>query len=336
MKSRSTSLWPRWIGVTLLAGFLASPAGAQQSATPPNLAGNGPAASSNAGTPATPAAAVSSEDVVLKVGTAKVTRAELEALVSELPAVTTRHGLTAESRRSMGEAYVRLVLLSQQAVNDHLDSSPVLRLRLELQRTKILAQAEYDKMRDEAKVSPEEVGQYYAEHQPEYDTIQVREFLVRKQPASGEDPESVKPEDAKSKAESIRKALAAGTSLEDVAEEFATRGVLLIDPKPRTFRRSEMIPALAKATFDLKDGEVSEPVDTPDAFLVAKVFKHRHLEQKEVTAEIEKKLQQRKLDAALNNMKTKAAIWMNDDYFKSGAAATPAAKPPAAAPTSKP
>ena len=336
MKTRSTSLWPKCIGVTLLAGFLASPAGAQQSATPPNLAGSGPSPSPRAGTEATPAAAVSPEDVVLKVGTAKVTRAELETLISELPAAMTRRGLTAEGRRAMGEAYIRLVLFSQQAINDHLDSSPALRLRLELQRTKILAQAEYDKMRDEAKVSPEEVGQYYAEHQPEYDTIQVREFLVRKQPTSDENAESVKPEDAKSRAESVRKALAAGTSLEDVAEEFATRGVLLIDPKPRTFRRSEMIPALAKATFDLKDGEVSEPVDTPDAFLVVKVFKHRHLEQKEVAAEIEKKLQQRKLDAALANMKTKAAIWMNDDYFKGDAVATPQAKPPASAPTSKP
>ncbi|HEY6308737.1 MAG TPA: peptidylprolyl isomerase [Candidatus Angelobacter sp.] len=247
--------------------------------------------------------------------------------------------MSAEARRHIGELYVRMVLLSQQALNEHLDLTPALRSQLELQRAKLLAQAEYEKMRSEVKVSQEEIGQYYTAHQQEFDTIQVRQFVVRKEPAGAEGAEpGLTAENPKTQAESIRKALAAGADAEKVAADFAATNVMLIDPKPRTLRRSEMIPALEKATFELRDGEVSEPVDTPQAFLVVLVLKHHHLEQKEATTEIEKKLQRQKLDAEFDDLRRKAGVWMDEDYFSGHPAATPgsAAQPPASAPTAKP
>lgn len=335
---KSKNVWATCLAIIFLTGFWTSAALAQQSGTPPKPLEDGSSPSTSTRAAETPGSAAPSRKVVLKVGTTQVTQSEVESLISEL-SPRTGQGATAEGRRHIGEAYVRMALLSQQALHDHLDSSPTLRSRLELQRTKILAQAEYEKMRSEVKVSPDEVGQYYTAHQPEFDTIQVREFLIRKEPAGAEGAEArLTAENSKIQAESIRKALAARVEPEKVAADFAAHNVTLIDPKPRTLRRGEMVPALEKATWELKDGEVSEPVDTPQAFLVVLVVSHGHHEQKEVTTEIEKKLQQQKLEATFDDLRRKAGAWMDEDYFKGAAVATPAsaAQPPASAPTPKP
>ncbi len=333
MKNRGKQFLAKYPAVSLLAILLTFAAHAQQSETSPKPAGNASSPLPAAGTASNPAAAAPSEEVVLKVGATQVTPAEIESLFTERPSGGGQK-LNAEGRRHLGELYVRMVLLSQQAVNEHLDTSPALRRQLEMQRLKTLAQAEYDKMRGQIQVSPGEAGQYYTEHSSEFDWIQVREFIVRKrQPSTPENTESsgLSAEDAKARAETIRKALASGDSPEKVAEDFASPEVLLIDRKPRTLRRSEMVPALEKPTFEAKDGGVSEAVDTAGAVLVVYVLKRGHLEQKEAAAEIEKKIRQRKLDAQIDDMKKKAEVWMDPNYFKNDPMATPAsmAHPPA-------
>jgi parvulin-like peptidyl-prolyl isomerase len=227
-----------------------------------------------------------------------------------------------------------MLLLSQRALDEQLDSSPALRSRLELQRDQTLAEAEYEKMSSEIRVSQAEVSQYFAAHPSEFDTVQVREFIIRKRPKGAVNAKlGLTVEDAKSKAESIRQALLAGTDVDKVAESFADPpNVILIDPKPRTLRRREMVPDLEKATFDLKDGGVSEPVDTLQSLFVVKVLKHQHPELKEVATEVENKVRQQKLDAEMDRLKEKAGVWMDANYFKGNPIATSgsAVQPPAA------
>lgn len=340
MKNKGKQFRAKCLAVTLLVGLLVFAARAQQSETPAKPGGNGSSPLSAAGTAGNPTAVASSDEVVLKVGDSQVTRSELESAVAAQPSGGGQK-LSTEGRRHLAEMYVKVILLSQQAVSDHLDTSPELRVRLEMQRARMLAQAEYDKMRIQVQVSPDEVAQYYTTHSSEFDTAQVREFLVRKRQTGAEDAESpgLNAEDAKAKAESIRKALASGESPEKVAEDFAGPGVVLIDPKPRTFRRNEMVPALEKATFEAKDGTIPEAVDTPDAVLVVDVLRRGHLEQKEAATEIEKKIRQHKVDAQIDDLKKKAGVWMDDNYFKNDPVAAPralTAQPPASDPKATP
>jgi len=319
--------------------LLACGAGAQQSGTPPKPAEAGSSPPASTGTAATPPAAASSQKVVLKVGATQVTQSEIDALVSRL-GTRAKVIVATQGRRPLGEEYVKMLLLSRRALDEHLDSSPALRLQLELERAETLAEAEYEKMASEAKASPEEVSQYFTAHESEFEAVQVREFLIRKRPQGAQDAKlGLTVEDAKAKAESIRKALLAGTEPDKVAESFAAPpNIMLIDRKPRTLRRREMVPALEKATFDLKDGGVSEPVDTPQALLVVKVLKHQHPELKEVATEIENTLRQQKLNAEMDRLREKAGVWMDEDYFKGKpvAASGSTAQPPASPRTPKP
>lgn len=324
------------IGVAII--LLASGAVAQQSGTPPTTEEGGSSRPVSTGTATTPPAATSSEKVVLKVGAAQVTQSEIDALVSRL-GTQAKAIVATQGRKPVGEQYVKMLLLSQRASEEHLDSTPAIRSQLELQRAETLAEAEYQKMSSEVQVSQEEVSQYLSAHQSEFETVQVRELLVRKRPQGSEDPkQGLTAADAKAKAESIRGALLSGSDVDKVAEGFTGADVVLVDRKPRTLRSAEMQPELAKATFEVKDGGVSQLVDTSQAFLVVKVLGHHRPELKEVATEIETKLRRQKLDAEVDDLRKKAGVWMDEEYFsrKPMAASGSAVQPPATPRTPKP
>lgn len=306
----------------LLLGLLPSTGVAQQSADPEKPAAS--AVSTVQGQAATkPTTTSSSDRVVMKIGSTEVTESEIESVFNQLLG-SRKMNLNSVGKQHVAELYARMVVLSQLAVNEHLDTSPALKFRIEMQREKLLAEAEYAKLQAAAAVTPEEVTRYYTEHQPDYDTAEVREFLVRKKTTDSDgNVTGLSPEEAKTKAESVRKDLQSGKSPEEVAQDFAEgNDVILVDRKTNTLRRTQMVPALAKATFDTKDGQVTESVDTPDALLVVLVLKHGHLSQQDVTHEIEKKLEQAQLDSKLDELKKKAGVWMDQDYFKQDQSST--------------
>ncbi len=278
-----------------------------------------------------------SKKVVLKVGSAAITQSEIDFIYSNLNPQA-KQALATQGRRPLGDEYVKVLLLSQQAENDHLDSVPGVRERLELQRTQMLAQAEYEKMSSEIKVSPDEIGQYFTAHQPDFQTAQVREFVIRKKPdGAKEGTPGLSAEEAKTKAESMRKALTSGTSIETVRKDSSVPNVVMIDSDPRTIHRGELLASLDKAAFELKDGQVSDPLETPQAVVFLQVVGHKMPEQKDVATEIENRLRQSKLETAVSDLRNKTKVWMDDEYFKpqvKNTTTTP--EPPTTQPKPKP
>ena len=320
-------------GICLAMIVSAGGVGGQQSATPPkNIE-----ARSTSATSAHMPAADSAQKVVLKVGSTQITESEIDAVVSHL-GVKAKAILSVQGLRPVAEDYAKMLLLSQRASDERLDLTPDIRFQLQLQRVETLAQAEYDKMAGELEISQEEISLYFTAHRSEFETVQVQEFLIRKRPQGTEDPkQGLTPEEARSAAESIRKALLSGTAVEEVAKTFDTSiSVMLVDQRPRTLRRAEMKPILEKAIFDLPDGGISEIVDTAQALIVVKVLAHQRPELKEVTAEIRNKVQQQKLDAQIDAMKKKAGVWMDQEYFKPLVTSSSASRPTSSPPRSEP
>lgn len=265
-----------------------------------------------------------SQKVVLKIGSDQVTEAEINALISKLD-LKAKGVVASQGKRPVADEYIRTLLLSQRALEQHLDQDPDIRMELELQRRQILAQAEYNRISSENPVSEEDIQKYYEAHGPEFDLITVQEFAVQKAPAAGQNFGSAKgipyPE-AKSKAEGVRKALLSGKDVDKVAEMYPIKTrVVLVDRNPRTVRRTDMKPELAEAFFATKDGGISPVVDTTQALFVGKVYSRQHLTLKDTTVEIRKKLQRQRLDAEVDVLKTKTGIWMDEEYFKKPAEA---------------
>lgn len=267
------------------------------------------------------------EKVVLKVGNEQVSQGDLDFVISRLnPEI--RQAIAQQGKRPIGEQYALMLVLSGMAVNHRLDSSPDVRRQIELQRLQMLAQAEYESIVDQTKVNPEEVSQYYSAHPEEFDQAQVRQVVVRKKLDGAKEgtPGLLAPE-AKAKAEEIRKAFAAGGDAAKVAQDFSLPNVVQIDSQPRTFRRGQLPADLDKAAFQLKEGEVSGPFETPQALVLVQVVGRRHLELKDVSTEIESRLREQKVQASIAELRHKASVWIDEEYF-AAPPSTPATQAP--------
>ncbi len=318
MNRRKVRQQCRVLGGLLLAGMIAGTAFGQGQSVqnPPALVG--------VTAPASP------DKVVMKVGNEQITQGDLDFVISTLNPQA-QQSLAKQGRRTLGDQYALMVLLSQQGLSHHLDATPGFQRELALQKRQALAQAEYGELLRQSSPSLEEVSQYFSAHPSEFEETQIREAIVMKKQAGAKaDTPGLPPEEAKAKADAIRKALVAGTDAAKVGEQFNVPNVVRIDPEPRTVRRGNLRPEMEKAAFELKPGEVSEVFDLPQALVILQVVGRQTPDLKSVTPQIENSLRQQKVEEALASLKKGANIWLDESYFAGPAPAAPAAAPPAA------
>lgn len=267
--------------------------------------------------PQSAAAGSSPQKVVLKVGSTQVTRADVDYLIGNLsPQV--RNAVSTRGRKPVGDEYAMMLLLSQKAHDEHLDAVPDIQRKIALEKIQILAQEEYQKIAEGIQVSPDEVSTYFTAHKGDFpEEAQIREFVVRKKAADSKaDDPGLSATDARTRLGEIQKAVQAGTDIAEVAKKFDAPNTVMVNPKPVTVRKGEMVPSLDKAAFDLQPNQFSAPVETAQAVVLLQLLSRQQPDLKTVTPQIENDLRQQKLHTVLDDMKAKANIWMDPDYFK--------------------
>ena len=305
-------VWPRLncLMALIISGLLTALACGQ---APPTAAPGAPPPASKPALTA-PANAEPPETVVLKVGDEKFTKADLDFLVSNMNPQAQRT-LTTQGRKQLGEQFAALVILSQQARSHQLDQTPAFQHKLALEKEQLQAQAAYDELVQQAKASPEEVSQYYSTHASEFEQVIVRQFVVRKRPPNAAGGAGLPEEEAKARADALRKAVLAGTDIKKVMEDFKAPGEVIIEPEARPLRRGGMRAEMEKAVFALKDGDVSEIFDIGSGLVFFQLTGHRSTELKDASPQIEQTLQRQRVTAAVEDLKKKTTIWMDDQYF---------------------
>jgi hypothetical protein len=254
----------------------------------------------------------------MKVGDEKMTAAQMQMLVKSSPPQILRP-VTEQEPRSMGEQYALMMALSQRAIRDHLDQHPEIQLLMKMQEQQMLAQAEYKKLVDDIRVTSEDVSQYFGVHKSDFDQADVRQVTVRKK-SSNANPgiPGLSEDEARLKAEEIRNALAGGA---EITPRAVTRAILQGDAQ--------------KQVFDLKDGSVSEIMQTPQSFYFTQMVKHHNAQLTDVARQIESKLHRERLQAAVDNIKNSSNTWLDPDFFAAPAlpATVPSARPNGRPPT---
>ena len=308
----------------VLAGLIAGGVCAQQSGGPAPQA-------SSATKPAETVSPAPDKKVVIKVGDDQVTVADLDFLVGNL-GPEAQQAMLRQGRRPLAEQYALILVFSQQAVIDHLDSSPEFRRHMALQRMQRLAQAEYDSLVRQASASPDEINKYYSAHQGEFEEAQARQVVIRtKAQGAKEGTPGLPLQEARARADSIRKALATAGDAKQVVKDFQVPNEVLVEAQPRTFRHGQLPADMDKTVFQLKDGGVTEPLETPQALVLFQLVGRRTPELKEVSGEIDNAIRGQKVEAAVAELKKKSSIWMDEDYFKSPLPTPPVLPPQPAA-----
>jgi len=294
-----------------------------------------PASSNSAGNSSAKQPASGADRVVLKVGDVQVTREEFESRIRDIEPGHAEEGAPGKDRQRLADDYASVLMLSQQAVAKHLDSSPEVARQLDIARMQVLSDAEFASLMQQAKPTFAEVSQYYSAHASDYDEVQIRRLFIWKQGDNSKGAPALTSQAAQAKADQIRKAYSSGADVKKLSGDLTKSEEGMLDPNPLTFTRGELSSPMEKVAFSLKEGEWSEIEDTPARLLLIQLVKRDRQQLGQVSPHIEKQLQDQKMQLLLNDLKKNAGIWMDGTYFGTAVAPVPDAQRRASNPPSE-
>jgi len=275
---------------------------------------------SDAGKPAenastTNTAAADKDKVILKVGDLQITEGVFEQYVSDLE---TAQGPADLSRKSIADNYSSLLMLSQMAKANHLQDTPQVQRQLAIDRMQILSNAQFMKLKEQAKPTPQQIKSYYDAHLDDYDVVKIKRVFIMGNPnaTSG----NFTPAQAKALADKVKQAIASKQDV-FVILKSAKHGTtdVVADDQPLTFQRGELPPQMDKASFGLSEGQWTQMADGPNEFVFIQLVNKSRKDLNDVSSQIEKTLQADNLRDELKTLKEKTGIWMDEEYFASKA-----------------
>jgi hypothetical protein len=265
---------------------------------------------------------------ILRIGNVQVTQAEFEARIGDIQpqADPDKVAEADKNRRQLGDDYASVLMLSEQAIANNLDSSPEVSRQLAVARLQILSDAQFASLQRQTAPTADEISQYYSAHLSDFDRVLIRRLFIWKTGAGSKNARGLTPEAARARADAILQASAAGGDPKKLAEEVQGSEDGVLDAEPITFLRTELPSRMEKAAFALKESEWSEAEDTKDAIILLHLVKRDRRPLGEVSSLLERRVHGQKIQAKLDEMKKNAGIWMDDDYFGPAPAAVPGAQ----------
>jgi peptidyl-prolyl cis-trans isomerase C len=265
--------------------------------------------------------------VVLTIGTEKLTAADYDAVVSSLPQQYQAMA-RGPGKRAFAEQLIQLKILAAQAEKQKLDQSPEVQKQIAFQKQDLLARVMFQSIQDNVKVDDTVVQQFYDAHKNEYEVVKARHILIRVKgaasPVTPGKPE-LTDEEAKAKAEEVRKRIVGGEDFATVAKaESDDKGSAAMGGDLPEFKRGMMVPQFEQAAFSAKVGDVGEPVKSSFGYHIIQVQSHTTKPLAEVKADIEGKLKPDLARKAVEAMRAGTQVTMDDAFF---GPATPPAQP---------
>jgi parvulin-like peptidyl-prolyl isomerase len=278
--------------------------------------------SSSASAPSAQKAESSSNRVILKVGAKPVTEAEFETSVGDIEPKggDPDKGGPGKDRRELGDDYASVLMLSQLAVTNHLDSSPDIRQKLAVARMQILSDAMFSRLLDQTKPTSDELNLYYQSHLSDFDRAQVRRLFIWKVGNGSKNTRGLAPDDANARAAAILQASASGGDAVKLAEMFKESDQGIFDAQPLTFVRGQLPPSMDKVAFSIKPGTWAEAENTSDHIILIYLAGRERPPLSDVKSLVEKAVHGNKMQAKINELKKKTGIWMDEKYFGGGSA----------------
>ena len=270
------------------------------------------------GTAAFGQAPPAADPVVLTIGAEKITRSQFDQILATLPDQQRAMGQTPAGRRQVAEQLADLKILAQEARTRKLDQSAEMRAKLAIQADQVLASAAYQEL---SAAKPEEAAAraFYAEHKQDYEELKARHILIRMKGSSvplKENQKDLTDEEALAKTNDLRAKIVAGAKFADVAKaESDDTGSGENGGDLGPFTHGSMVPQFEEAAFALAPGKISDPVKTQFGYHLILVGEHGSKPFDDVRAEIEQKMRPEMAQTGLANLKKKATVLYDEEFF---------------------
>jgi peptidyl-prolyl cis-trans isomerase C len=286
--------------------------------------------------PAAGATAAQADPIVIAAGDLSIRQTEFESALKSLPAEYQQYA-TGPGKRQFAEDYLRMKMLAAEGVKSGLDKDPEVQAQLALMKENLVAQAQLTRIEKGITVTDEDLKKKYDENKTTYEQVKARHILIafKGSPAAQEGKTELTEEQAKAKAEDLRKQIVGGASFDELAKKESddvgsgARGGDL-----GAFGRGQMVPEFETAAFGAKPGDLTPVVRTQFGYHIIKVEEHQMTPFEQVKPTLEKAERQTRMQAQLEQMKTNAKVTLNDAYFGPAVAPAPTPEPPAVQPAS--
>jgi len=281
------------------------------------LAATAAFAQSKPAAPAPATATASADPVIMTAGSVTIHKSEFEAALKTLPAEYQSMLSQPAGRKQFADDFLRMRLLASEGTKAGLQNDPEVLNQLNLMRENLVATAELKKIDSGITVSDAEVQKAYADNAKEYEQVKARHILIApKGSPAAQAGKDLTDEQAKAKAEDLRKQILAGANFEELAKkESDDTGSGARGGDLGSFGHNQMVPEFEQAAFAAKVGEVTPVVKTQFGYHIIKVEGHETTPLDQVRPTIEKNLKQTKLHAALDAMKENAHPTFDETYF---------------------
>ncbi|HEX7192498.1 MAG TPA: peptidylprolyl isomerase [Thermoanaerobaculia bacterium] len=281
-----------------------------------------PAATTNTVTAAT------GDPVIITAGDIVIKQSEFESALKTLPAEYQSYAM-GPGKKQFGEDYLRMKMLAQMGYKAGLQNDSAVQQQLALMKDNLVANAQLSQIDKSINLSDADLQKIYDDNKKDYEQVKAKHILIafKGSPAAQPGKPELTEEQAKAKAEDIKKQIAGGAKFEDLAKKDSDdTGSGSNGGELGAFGHGQMVPEFEKAAFDAKVGDVIGPVRTQYGYHLIRVESHDFTAFAGVKATIEKREHQKALQAKLDALKSDSKPVFNDTYF------APPPPPAAAAP----
>jgi parvulin-like peptidyl-prolyl isomerase len=199
-------------------------------------------------------------------------------------------------------------------------------LRRNFERNMLVSQVQRAEVNDKVSVNDEEARAYYNAHPREFTTpaeFTLRELLIEV-PASDRGVNVAQDDEAKAKAEDLRKRLDGGESFAKLAADFSTASSKANGGLIGPINHDELDPRLQKILDAMKVGDITEPLRTQRGYQLLKVETRTETRVKtfeqargDISNRVAEQKRQAELLKYLDQLREQATVtWRNDDLKK--------------------
>ena len=247
-----------------------------------------------------------------------VTRAQIDTLSDDVAP-----GAPSAARRTFALSYARLLAASAAAERQHIEKDPAVAAELQdqmkLTRIRVLANNFYRQLEERAaNVPASEIQKYYADHKVNFESGEVRRLLIpRAAITKGSKPLALDASDVKNRVDELVKRAAAGEDFDQLQQDaYILFGIEAKPPATKVImvRRINLRPEEAKI-FDLKVGETSQMINSPDGFVILKLESKQSVPIESAQGEIRPILQRERKAQELQNAAKDVTAEFNLDYL---------------------